>query len=91
MAAKRGPIASAGSDREALEALRDRLAIEIDRTISVPYLVRLSSQFITAVAALKKLEPVRVSRRVDEMRSAVRVGKRLLGMRVPRIANGPGP
>ena len=67
MAAKRGPIASAGSDREALEALRDRLAIEIDRTISVPYLVRLSSQFITAVAALKKLEPARVSRRVDEI------------------------
>jgi len=67
MAAKRGPVALAGSDRAALEALRDRLAAEIDRTISVPYLVRLSSQFVTVVAALKKLEPVTASSRVDEI------------------------
>jgi len=59
-------IAGADGDRAVLEALRDRLAAEIDAT-DLPYVVAaLAPQLVKVIEALRKLKVPRGSR-VDEI------------------------
>lgn len=59
-------VSKAGSDVEALSALRDRLAVEIDASGSAQEIAVLSRQFLAVVAALGELKPLAPSR-VDDI------------------------
>lgn len=59
-------VSKACGDVEALSALRDRLAAEIDATTSAQELAVLSRQFLAVIADLADLRPSAPSR-VDEI------------------------
>lgn len=59
-------VSSAGSDVEALQALRDRLAFEIDATDQPQIVALLSRQFIAVVQELAELKPTTPTR-VDQI------------------------
>lgn len=59
-------VSKAENDLDALSALRDRLAAEIDMSGSAQEIAVLSRQFLAVVAALAELRPMAPSK-VDEI------------------------
>lgn len=59
-------VSKAGNDVEALQALRDRIAFEIDATDQPQIVAVLSRQFIAVVQELAQLKPATPTR-VDEI------------------------
>ncbi len=77
-------VSKASDDVEALVALRDRLALEIDSTDSPQILAILSRQFLAVIADLAELKPPAASR-VDEI--AEKYARKLKAIRSPETPN----
>lgn len=77
-------VSKAADDLEALVALRDRLAAEIDMTDSPQILAVLSRQFLAVLAELAELKPPAASR-VDEI--AEKYARKLKAIRNPDAPN----
>jgi hypothetical protein len=77
-------VSKASDDVEALVALRDRLALEIDTTDSPQILAILSRQFLAVIAELAELKPPAASR-VDEI--AEKYARKLKAIRSPDTPN----
>lgn len=73
-------VAKAANDVEALVALRNRLAFEIDMADSAQNLAVLSRQFLAVLEELAEMKPAEASR-VDEI--AEKYAKRLQAVRSP--------